>query len=230
MKLMPSEVMVLCADQFVDNYPSQDASTERPLAGTKKVNAERLAVALIRAAILSNDAMAVSTLVWRSSDALKKELEEIVKVTGVGGQIIGALSRADSVQTALNQPKPWLQDGPVSAPWPAGTLEAYWAEPTASGDVGVAERIWQLKNQWGAGAGIVRHIKQRLVSRGLLEPRRRGFGWLMPGFRVPDATRHQLISQLPTTLASVQRWQQGDPVTWNRLNESITIALRSGIS
>jgi hypothetical protein len=229
MKLMPSEVMVLCADQFVDSYPSQDGSTERPLAGTKRVNVERLAVALIRAAILTNDAMAVTTLVWRSPDALKKELEQVINVTGVGGQIIGALSCADFVQTALNQPRPRLQAGPVSAPWPADTLEAYWADPGTGSDVGVAERVWQLKNKWGASAGIVRNIKHTLLARGLLEPRRRGFGLLMPGFRVSDVTRQQLTAQLPVLLASVQRWQQGDPVTWNRLDESITFALRSGI-
>jgi hypothetical protein len=230
MRLMPSEVIVLCADQFVDSYPSQDASTERPLVGTKKVNAERLAVALIRAAILSNDTMAVTTLVWRSPDALKKELQDVIKLTGVGGQIIGALSHVDFVQTALNQPRPRLEPGPVHPPWPRGTLEAYWADVGAGSNVGVAERVWQLKNKWGASAGIVRNVKQTLVSRDLLEPSRRGFGLLMPGFRVPDATRHQLISQLPTLLASVQRWQQGDPVTWNRLDESITIALRSGMT
>lgn len=220
---------MLCADQFVDSYPSPDTSTERPLAGTKKVNVERLAVALIRVAILSNDALDVTTLLWRSPDALKKELEPTISVTGEGAQNTGAPSPVDFVQTALNQPRPRLRAGPVTPPWPAGTLEAYWAETGTGNDVGVAERVWQLKSRWGASAGIVRNIKQTLLARGLLEPRRRGFGLLVPGFRVTDASRRQLTAHLPTLLASVQRWQQGDPVTWNRLDESITMALRRGV-
>jgi hypothetical protein len=230
MKLIPSEVVVLCADQFVDSYPSQDGSTERPLAGTKTVNAERLAVALIRVAILSNDAMAVTTLLWKSHDTLKRELEQVTRITGIGGQNISALGRTDLVQTALYSSSPVLQAGPVSPPWPADTLEAYWANPRTGGDVGVAEKVRYLKDKWGASAGIARHLKQTMVGRQILESTRRGFGLLRPGFRVPDATRQQLIAQLPALLVSVQRWQQGDPVTWNRLDESITFALRSGMT
>ena len=240
--LTPSEVIVLCGERFVDQVRSTDSSSERTLYGQQTVNAERLAVAVIRAAILCNQAVKVTTLTWRAATELKSELEPLTASAG----LLGNFMRSAFVQSALDQPVPHLEPGPSQHHWPAKTIEALLAEvdplqvaakikPARSAREKVltglhpsssVTALLETKLALHGGDGLIYHIKEGMAERGLLERFQRGFGLLVKGFKLPEATRRLVAAQLPTLEQALQDVQRDDPRTWNGLEEAITRAMR----
>jgi hypothetical protein len=220
--LTPSEVIVLCGERFVDQIRSADSSSERTLHGQKTVNAERLAVAAIRGAILSNQTTGITNLTWRAADELKQELENMSKVGGLGGKMFGALSRL----SVLNKPSPHLELGSVPSDAPIGTLEALFADLTGTG-IGVFEQLLKVSNR-PSGAEFVGKVKQILLKRNQLESFPRGFGILSPGFKLLETTRAQVEQQWPKVEAMLGAAKRNDLEMWDGLEVIITRALRSG--
>ncbi len=75
--LTPSEVIRLFGDPFVDDLRPQDGTNERLLIDGRRVKAERLAVAAIRAAILINAQRGGLALSWKT---LRTEVEGVADV------------------------------------------------------------------------------------------------------------------------------------------------------
>jgi hypothetical protein len=219
--LTTSEVIVLCGERFVDSVRSQDSSTERTLHGQKTVNAERLAVAAIRGAILSNQASSITMLTWRAADELKQELENMSKFGGLGGKMFGALSRL----SVLDKPSPHLELGSMQSDAPIGTLEALFADLTGTG-IGVFEQILKVSKQ-PSGVGFIGKVKEALLQRNQLESFPRGFGILSPGFKLPETTRVQLETKLPKVEAMLNVAKRDDLKMWDEIEVMITRALRS---
>jgi hypothetical protein len=217
--LTPSEVIVLCGERFIDSVRSADSSTERTLHGQKTVNAERLAVAAIRGAILANQASNITKLIWRAAEELKQELEQMSKLGGLGGKMFGALSRL----SVLDKPSPHLELGTMRSEWPNGTLEALFADVT---QIGVFEQVQKISKQ-PSGVVFVGKVKEALLKRKQLETFPRGFGILAPGFRLPETTRAQVELQLPKVVAMLNAAKRDDLEMWDELEVMITRALRS---
>jgi hypothetical protein len=220
--LTTSEVIVLCGERFVDHIRSADSGTERTLHGQKTVNAERLGVAAIRGAILSNQTFNLTNLTWRAANELKQELEQLSSVGGLGGKMFGALSRL----SVLEKPSPYLELGSTRSAWPTGTLEALFADVSGTG-IGVFEQVSKVSNR-PSGVGFIGTVKKALLKRNQLETFRRGFGILSPGFKLLETTRAQLETQLPKVEAMLNNAKSNDLEMWNGLEVIITRALRSG--
>jgi hypothetical protein len=218
--LTPSEVIVLCGERFVDHTRSADSSSERTLFGHKTVNAERLGVAAIRGAILSNQAANVTNLTWRAADELKGELEQLSKLGGLGGKMFGALSRL----SVLDKPSPHLELGNVQSDSPTETLEALFADVTDN--IGVFEHILKVSKR-PSGVDFIGKVKEALLKRNRLESFPRGFGILTPGFKLLETTRQQVELQLPKVEAMLNAAKRKDLEMWDGLEVIITRALRS---
>ena len=214
-----SEVIVLCGERFVDQVRSADTSTECTLCTQKTVNAERLAVAAIRGAILDNQAAHVLQVSWRAEDELKRELKQL---SGVGGAMFGALSRL----SVLDKPSPHLEPGEVQPNVPLGTLEGLLAVFEDRQARGVVDQIQRQVHGRPSGVGVILKVKQSLSERGLLEVFPRGFGMLAPGFKLNPTARRHLEMHLPKVEAMLNAAKRNDSEMWNGLEETITTALR----
>jgi hypothetical protein len=219
--LTPSEVIVLCGERFVDHIRSTDSSGERTLHGQKPVNAERLAVAAIRGAILSNQSFGIINLTWCAADELKQELEQMSKVGGLGGKMFGVLSRL----SVLDKPSPHLELGSTRSAWPTGTLEALFADVTGA-NIGVFEQVLKVSNR-PSGAGFIGNVKEALLKRKQLETFPRGFGILTPGFKLIETTRWQLEQHLLQVETMLNAAKRNNLEMWDGLEVIITRALRS---
>jgi hypothetical protein len=231
MPLTPSEMIFLCGDRFADGERAQDSSREQVLTSARRVNAERLAVAAIRAAVLANQRQGAITLSWEHGEDLAGTVELLATVGGPAGRLLKKVHALPAVQRAVSRPSPRLQRGACVAAWPDGTVEKRLASFDSSQAIGLCEHVQTHLGggQRACGASVMRVIKAALVQRGLLETSPRAFGLLQPGHRLPERVRVQALAQSAAVAHELQAWQQEQPQVWADLERSTTIALRTGI-
>ncbi len=231
--LTPSEVIVLCGDPFVDDIRAQDSTNERRLIGGRRVKAERLAVAAIRAAIVVSAQRGALALSWNlirpEVEGLAASLEEF---GGVPGKLLASAESLAVVQRSLDAPSPMIGAGIKAGAWPEQSIEALLCgfEPDKKNAVSVFE---QLEQKLGGGqpvssSGVVRTIKEGLVRRGLLEEHPRGFGLLQAGHRLPDPLKQPLMAHGEALQIELAAIRKDEPKLWDALAVSITICLNSG--
>ncbi len=223
--LTPSEIVYLFADRFVDSQRAQTGNRDDVLLGKGRVVTERLAVAVIRAAVLANHATGHGGLVWL--DGEMRGIVDEISTIGPGGKLIGALARMPFMQSAMSKPVPHIKSASAALDaWPQGTLESRLIQPYDNDSLSHII-IYEMNR---SGSNCIQHVKDALTARGLLERRTRTFNWLSPIYAPTEAARLEAKARLTAVESALDASRTHDFQAWEALDHVITTALNVGIS